>query len=227
MLISVIIPTFNEAENMHALLASLSSQTPVPQIIIADGGSSDATLKIAAEFEVQIVRSDKGRGQQLKAGAEQARGDILLFLHADCKFSKDGLAAIQNHLKDRPECVGGNFRLQFDGYNNFSRGLTKFYAWIRKRGLYYGDSGIFVRREVYAALGGIRPLSLMEDYDFTRRLEKIGSTCCIVNPALITSSRKFEGRRGSTIIWGWLKIHALYYLGVAPEKLAKNYYNNG
>ena len=135
-MISVIIPTFNEAENLPILLASLAGQTTAHQIIVVDGGSSDATLQIAADFETQIVHSKKGRGLQLKAGAELAQGDILFFLHADCQFPAGGLAAMQNHLQERPECPGGNFCLQFDGESDFATWLTRFYGWIRQRGLY-------------------------------------------------------------------------------------------
>lgn len=119
--------------------------------------------------------------------------------------------------------VGGNFRLLFDGDSGFSRWLTGFYAWIRARGLYYGDSAIFVRRRVYQDLGGLRPLALMEDYDFTRRLERRGKTRCIDDPPLVTSSRRFEGRRPTSIVLGWLKIHALYHLGISPDRLARLY----
>ncbi|MEE8225733.1 MAG: hypothetical protein V3R30_02845, partial [Kiloniellales bacterium] len=89
---------------------------------------------------------------------------------------------------------------------------------------YYGDSGVFVRRDVYDALGGVRPIALMEDFDFTRRLERFGETCCIDEPPLITSSRRFEGRHPIQIVWGWLKIHALFYLNVSPNLLARMYY---
>ena len=226
-MISIIIPTFNEAENLRRVLDQLSSQSPPPQIIIADGGSSDATLAIAAEYNAHIVSAPKGRGRQLEAGALLAQGSILFFLHADCRFPAGGLQAIQRHLDDQRDCVGGNFRLHFDGESNFAQWLTRFYGWIRERGLYYGDSGIFVRRDVYLRLGGMRPLDLMEDYDFSRRLEKAGQTVCVTQPALTTSSRKFEGKWGPAIVWGWLKIHALYYLGVSPKKLAIAYYGKG
>ncbi len=225
-MITVIIPTFNEADNLKLLLEDLSPQKDDHEIIIADGGSDDNTLTVAENFGAKIIRSDQGRGQQLKAGAEHACGKILLFLHADSRFPSGGLMAIENQMADQPDCVGGNFRLLFDGDTGFSRWLIKFYAWIRKRGIYYGDSGIFIRRGVYIQIGGFKPVALMEDYDFTRRMEKAGATCCIEEPALITSSRKFQGQRASAIIWGWLKIHALYHFGVPPEKLAKLYYRN-
>ncbi len=115
----------------------------------------------------------------------------------------------------------------FDGDTGFSRWLTGFYAWFRRHGLYYGDSGVFVRRDVYRALGGIGPIALMEDFEFTRRLERIGPTCCLEDPPLVTSSRRFEGRHPLAIVWGWSVIHALYYLKVSPVRLAQLYDRRG
>jgi hypothetical protein len=133
------------------------------------------------------------------------------------------LGAIAGRLGTAPEIVGGNFHLLFDGNDDLSRWLEGFYAWIRRRGVYYGDSGVFLRRAVFEALGGIRPIALMEDYDLIRRLESFGPTICIEDPPLETSSRRFHGRRRGEIVWGWLKIHALFHLGVSPDRLARLY----
>src|SRR3712207_8591705 len=97
-------------------------------------------------------------------------------------------------LRDRPEVVGGNYRLVFDGEDGFSRWLAGFYAAIRALGFWYGDSGIFVRRAAYDALGGVRPIAVMEDYDLVRRIRRAGPTACLAEPPLTTSSRRFEGR---------------------------------
>jgi len=219
-LLSVIIPTLNEAENLGILLDRLAGEPVTHEIIVVDGGSEDSTVDIASAAEVHVLSTPRGRGQQVVVGADVASGDILLFLHADSRFPKGGLAAVRRALETAPEAVGGNFRLLFDGDDEFSRWLDGFYARIRGRGIYYGDSAIFVRRAVYDRLGGIRPIALMEDYDFVRRLEKAGKTVCIGEPAMITSSRRFDGRRKGAIIWGWIKIHLLYYLGVSPRVLA-------
>ena len=122
-----------------------------------------------------------------------------------------------------PACPGGNFRLLFDGDDGFSRWLNGFYAWLRRRGFYDGDSGIFIRRSVLEALGGIRPIALMEDHDLVRRLERIGGTMCIADPPLLTSSRRFAGRPPVRIIAGWVRIHLSYYCGIAPARLAELY----
>ena len=80
-----------------------------------------------------------------------------------------------------------------------------------------------MRRSVYQRLGGIRPIALMEDYDFVKRLEASGTTCCIDDPGLVTSARRFQGRHPMAIVLGWLIIHGLFYLGVPPERLARIY----
>ncbi len=222
-MISIIIPTLNEAENLPRLLSHLRVEDAPAEIIVVDGGSGDGTARIAMDHGVRLLSSAAGRGRQLVAGAAAAKGDVLLFLHADSRFPKGGLERIDAVLESEPDIVGGNFRLLFDGGEAFSTWLNGFYAWIRSHGVYYGDSGIFVRRAVYEAIGGMRPLALMEDFDFTRRLEKSGKTCCIPDPPLVTSSRRFQCRHPAAIVFGWLKIHALFYLGVRSETLARLY----
>ena len=223
MLISVIIPTLNEADRLPALVASLlTDQTPC-EIIVVDGGSEDATCAIADDLGARVLEAPRGRGQQLAAGCAAARGDVLLQLHADTVFPVGGLTAIAGVLEDDAELVGGNFRILFDGGSDFAEWLTGFYAWFREYGLYYGDSGIFVRRRTYDALGGIRPISVMEDLDFTRRLERTGKTVCIEDPALISSSRRFDGRKRWRIVSGWIVMHLLYFAGVSPDRLAALY----
>ncbi len=222
-MISVVIPTLNEAPRLPPLLLRLADDPAHHEVIVVDGGSKDGTESVAHGLGVRVLRSAPGRGQQLALGAAAAQGDTLLFLHADSGFPRRGLTRIEGILADNPECPGGNFRLVFDGDTPFSRWLTGFYAGIRARGLYYGDSGVFVRRTVYEEIGGIRPIELMEDYEFTRRLERKGRTCCINDPPLTTSSRRFEGRRRLAIVLGWLEIHALFHLGVSPRLLAKRY----
>ena len=223
--VSVVIPTLNEADRLGPLLGTLQGEPGLKEIIVVDGGSTDGTPSIAERLGTRLIMSERGRGHQLRAGAAAATGEFLLFLHADSVFPQGGLAAIGEILDRNPHVPGGNFRVVFDGDTRFARGLTVFYAWIRCFALYYGDSGIFVRRAVYAALGGFRPMALMEDYEFVRRLERAGPTCRIEDPPLITSSRKFAGRRPVAIVWGWALLHLLYWAGVSPGRLAWLYYH--
>ena len=223
-MISVVIPTLNEAEALPLLLADLARESGLAEIIVVDGGSRDGTQDIARQAGARLVEAPAGRGTQLHAGASTARGAIILFLHADSRFPAGGAARIAEELAAQRRAPGGNFRLVFDGGDSFCTWLTGFYAWMRRRGLYYGDSGIFVRRETYAALGGFRGHDILEDYDFVRRLERAGPTLCLAEPPLVTSARKFAGRRPVAIVAGWLWLHALYALGVAPQRLARRYY---
>ena len=222
-MISIIILTLNEERLLPSLLDAICQQGADHEVIVVDGGSQDRTLEIADCHGGQTLSSPPGRGNGICVGAKEARGDILFFLHADSMVLPEALHRINEVLSADTEIIGGNFRLVFDGDTPFSRWLTRSYAWIRSIGLYYGDSGIFVRRSVYEALGGFRPIPLMEDLDFVRRLERFGRTCCIKDPPLITSSRRFEKRRPARIVYGWVRLHVLFWLGVSPDRLAKIY----
>lgn len=223
-MISVIIPTLNEVKNLPHLLVRLGNETTKHEVIVVDGGSDDGTPDAARRYGAQVVEMDAGRGNQLRRGAEQASGGILLFLHADSEFPVGGLNSIDQIFATSTEIVGGNFRLLFGGKTKFSRLLTCYYALIRSCGYYYGDSAIFVLRKVYDTIGGVRPIALMEDFDFVRRMERFGKTMCIKDPPLVTSSRRFENRNLIGVVFSWLKIHILYRLGVSPKRLAEIYY---
>lgn len=223
-MISVVIPTLDEAARVPALLRALRTEPVALETVVVDGGSADGTAETARKAGATLVLSaPRGRGQQMAAGAAAARGEVLLFLHADTLFPAGGLVALDRLLRERPEIVGGNFPLLFDGDDAFSRWLTVFYAGIRRLGFYYGDSGIFVRRDVFERIGGVRPIALMEDYDLVRRLRCAGPTVCLTGPPLATCSRRFEGRRPAAIVFGWVRIHLLYWLGADPERLAALY----
>lgn len=220
MRLSVIIPTLNEADRLADCLTPLGETDA--EIIVCDGGSTDRTTDIARQYGALVVSSEPGRGQQLHAGVAEATGDIFVFLHADTILAPGALDAVEAALSD-PAIGGGNFRVLFDGPSEFARWLTGFYAWLRRNGVYYGDSVIFVRRSVLDDIGGITPIALMEDYDLTRRLERHGPTVCIDNPPVITSSRRFEGRKPWRIFTQWVVIHALFHAHVSPQCLARLY----
>ncbi len=222
-MISIIIPVINEADNLNRLLPVLRSSLVPHEVIVVDGGSTDGSDAVAEQHGATALSAPRGRGTQLQAGVAVSSGQTLLFLHADTDFDTRGLAAMVCALGANPNLVGGNFLVIFEGDREFCQDLTRFYAWMRRRGNYYGDSAIFVRRSVYDRLGGIRGIPLMEDYDFVRRMERAGRTICIQEPPVITSSRRFEGRTWPNIVWGWIKMHALYALGVSPARLARMY----
>ncbi|WP_291295717.1 TIGR04283 family arsenosugar biosynthesis glycosyltransferase [Elioraea sp.] len=222
-MISVVIPALNEAARLPGLLAQLRADAPLHEILVSDGGSVDDTAAVAAANGARCIGGTPGRGVQLARGIAASRGSVVLMLHADSRFPHGGLAAIEAALSARPEAQGGNFRLLFDGDDPFSRWLEGFYARLRRHGVYYGDSGIFIRRSALDAIGGIRPIALMEDFDLARRMERAGPTVTIAQPALTTSSRRFVGRGPRAIVTGWIRLHLLHALGVSPDQLARIY----
>ncbi|MCZ7567927.1 MAG: TIGR04283 family arsenosugar biosynthesis glycosyltransferase [Ardenticatenaceae bacterium] len=220
-LISVITPALNEEEMLPLRAAEVAAQTPPWEWVVADGGSRDATVAAARAHGAIVVVAPRGRGAQLNAGAAAAQGEVLLFLHADTALPPGSLDAVRTAATD-PALVGGNFRLRFEGRDVASRLFTAYYRaqqqWLN---VYYGDSAIFVRREVFAALSGFRNDPIMEDYDFVRRLEQLGPTACL--PLTVTTSaRRYRGRVVRTIAT-WASILLLYRLGVPPARLARLY----
>jgi rSAM/selenodomain-associated transferase 2 len=221
--ISIIIPTLDEEYSLPALLDAICQQSATHEVIVVDGCSRDRTVQLAHSAGARTLVSGPGRGAGMSLGAKASRGDVLFFLHADSTLPPGALDRINETLSADANIIGGNFRLVFDGNTEFSRRLTRFCAWIRLLGFYYGDSGIFVRRSVYKAIGGFRPIPVMEDWDFVRRLQRFGRTCCIEDPPLVTSSRRFAGRHPFEIIYGLVRIHALFWFGVSPDRLVEMY----
>lgn len=220
-MVSVVIPALNEENRIGVLIASLRSLTGDKEIIVADGGSSDRTVDVAASNGARVVRCPRGRGIQQREGAAAASGDVLWFLHADCRPAGDALRAMETALLDR-RVVGGNFRLIFEGNGSAPRQMTWLYPKLRLLGLSYGDAGIFVRRSAYDEVGGFRPMPLFEDLDFVRRLKPMGRFAHLDCP-IRASSRRFEGRNYGRAWATWITLQLLYWFGVSPNRLARWY----
>jgi GT2 family glycosyltransferase len=156
----------------------------------------------------------------MNAAARLARGEALLFLHADTRLPADALALIEAALA-QPEVCGGNFSLIFDGQTWGARILTRLYPWLRLGGMCYGDSGFFVRRGVFEAVGGFRDLPIFEDCDLYARLRRKGRFARLAARAT-TSARRFEGRFLRTFAL-WAMLQMLYWLGVSPRRLDRFY----
>lgn len=220
MRISIVIPVFNEANTIEAAADALRQLRGEVEVIVVDGGSSDETVALARACGLNVISALRGRGQQMNAGAACTQGEILLFLHADTHLPPDALALITDALQS-PEVCGGNFSLRFEGGKVSAKILTHLYPWLRCVGLIYGDSAIFVRRSVFAAVGGYRPIPLFEDCDLYRRVRRAGQFVRLKEYAT-TSSRRFEGRFLRTFIF-WTTMQVLYWLGVSPQHLARAY----
>lgn len=219
--LSIIIPALNEAHSIGATLDAVRKLRGRVEVIVVDGGSVDGTVEISRAGGARVVECGRGRGLQMHAGACDARGDVLWFLHADTTPPADAAERIVEALSDA-RVAGGNFRVLFGGGRAAARFLTWLYPQLRMLGLCYGDSGIFVRREVYERVGGFKPFPIFEDLDLVRRLRRAGRMAHV--PAtVITSSRRFEGRSFALTFARWSALQALYWLGVHPRRLGRMY----
>lgn len=220
MSISVIIPTLNEEFALEHTLKSIGRDV---EIIVADGGSSDSTIRIANDFAEKVILSERGRGAQMDRGAREASGDILLFLHADTRLPDNWREKVEEALGD-DRVVGGGFRLKIDS-KGFCFRIIEAMVNIRSRylGLIYGDQAIFVRRDIFFKSGGFKGLPLMEDVDLMKRLKREGKII-LLDAAVSISPRHWEKYGiAPTTIRNWLFL-LLYYLGVSPERLYQRYY---
>jgi rSAM/selenodomain-associated transferase 2 len=217
--LSVVIPALDEAAVLADTLASLPAGT---EVIVADGGSADATRAIARAHGARVVESAPGRAVQMNAGAAAATGAVLLFLHADTRLPEGAPQAIAAALAD-PEVVGGAFRLGIDSEDGFLR-VVAAAANLRGRltGVFYGDQGVFARREAFAALGGFPPLPIMEDVAFGRRLKRLGRVV-LLRDRVATSARRWERENPLYTTLRNTVLVSLFLLGVAPERLARWY----
>lgn len=216
--VSVVIPTLNEEACLATTLASVLSEAD--EVMVVDGGSTDATAQIATRSGARVIRAPRGRGSQLDAGARRALGGWLVFLHADTWLEAGWAAALRGLGGD---VVGGAFRFTVDSprraYRLIEAGVALRCRLFR---LPYGDQGIFVRRATYERLGGFAPYPFMEDVEFMRRLHREGSLAFPPGRAF-TSPRRWE-RQGmvSTSLRNGCVL-ALYTAGWSPRRLARLY----
>lgn len=216
--IAVVIPALDEAVRIGPLLDALAG---FDEVVVADGGSSDATLAVAAARAwVRVLSAPRGRGPQLNAGARACRADILLFLHADTCLPADATRLIHDALRD-PDVAGGAFRAEFDGGGP----LMRLAAWCTRfdTGLTtFGDQAFFTRRSAWEAAGGFPDWPFLEDVEMRRRLKRQGRFLKLRASAR-TSARRFqaEGALRRFALNGWVLL--LHRLGARPERLIRFY----
>jgi rSAM/selenodomain-associated transferase 2 len=220
MKLSAVIPCWNEATTIEAAIAS--AHQIADEVIVADAASPDGTAQIATRAGARVVIASRGRGAQLAAGAASASGDVLLFVHADARLPSDARRAIELALAD-PDVGGGNFRLRFEPTTTWGRVFARVdHERRRWLGIYYGDSGLFVRRGIYDAIGGFRALPILEDHDLARRLERATRTVYVDHIPIAASARRFADHPLRTL-GVWMLIQTLASTGIAPQRLARLY----
>lgn len=218
MRLSIIIPTLNEEKLIERTLLAVKACAPDAELLVVDGGSSDATV-VRATQHARVISAARGRGGQLNTGAEATHGDILLFLHADTIPDADGITELLSVMQDEVT-AGGAFRMRFDDarplYRRISANVTQ--RSLRTRS-YTGDQGIFTRRSTFEQLRRYNDWPFMEDVDYSERMSKQGQV------VLLTSEVETSARRHRQ--WGLLRtqltvivIRILYLLKVHPARYA-------
>lgn len=191
-MISVIIPTLDEADSLGQIIAAARDEKISCEILVIDAGSSDASVAIATAAGARVLESRRRqRAHQLNLGAMHARGELLLFLHADTLLPRNALPLVSGALEDR-EVVGGAFTRRYASPSRFLH-ATCFLARWRNRliGWHLGDQAMFVRATTFFQLGGFQEVDQFEDLDFSRRLRKLGKTVTL-RRCVTTSSRRFD-----------------------------------
>jgi rSAM/selenodomain-associated transferase 2 len=224
MKISVIIPAYNEESCLAHCIESVRSQNHPAEIIVTDGGSEDSTRTMARNLSVKVIDiGERNLGKQLNKAAAIAKGEIILFLHADSLLTSGIFEQIEASLNQK-EYIGGAFRMKLTGKRSFYRFLEAggdLYCQLTKT--YFGDRGIFIRASVFKQMEGFREMAIMADVEFSRRMNSLGKTAFLPGP-IISSSRKFDSEGSvntlSKILWALLA----YRLGYPPEKIREKYY---
>ena len=215
--ISIIIPTLNESKNIKATLASTQASRNV-EVIVVDGGSQDNTVDIAKSFGVTVISGYQNRASQMNAGAMNATGDILLFLHADTLLPANFDTMIRTALQ-QPIVVAGAFSLRINAAKAGLRLVEWGVKWRSKcLQMPYGDQGIFLSKEKFNNIGGFPELPIMEDFELIRHLKHLGKITFIPTP-VVTSPRRWlkKGILQTTFI-NQIVIIA-YFIGISPKRI--------
>lgn len=227
MKLSVIIATKNEEATIYKTLEALARLVNVDEVVISDGGSTDATLQLVRDYNIskdlKIIESPSAvHAELLNRGAQNSNGDALWFLAADARPMQGSGRQIKHYLRFE-EVVGGNFEVIFtSNESRWARFLTRMYPELRKSGLVYGDSAPFVRRKTFDEIGGFRDFPEFEYIDLHKRLTKKGRFVH-VPLAVRVSAKRFADKGYTRSFLRWSLVQGLYWFGVPARFLAKLY----
>lgn len=221
--LSIIVPVLNEASQLPAILAQLLGlQHGACEVLLVDGGSQDDTVAMARSAGFTVWISERGRAEQMNFGARAAKGEILLFLHADTQLPDSADQIIFNAMQDDSR-QWGRFNVRIAGRSWMFKVIATMMnirsAWT---GIATGDQAIFVRRQAFQLVGGFPRQALMEDIEFSKRIKKRSRPICLYQ-RVTTSGRRWEAKGLWRTIFLMWRLRLAYFLGVDPESLAKLY----
>ena len=221
--LSIVIPVLNEAATIEAALRALAPlRARGAEVIVVDGGSADDTAALAKPFADAVIASERGRATQMNAGAKVARGDVLLFLHADTRLPPDADRLVLEGLANAGR-VWGRFDVAIQGRHPLLPIVAaSMNARSRLTGIATGDQAMFVTRKAFNAAGGFPEIALMEDIALSQHLKRISPPLCL-HARVTTSGRRWESRGVlRTILLMW-RLRLAYFLGTNPDALARRY----
>lgn len=216
--VSIVVPVLNDAPSLRRLTDDLRDTEF--EVVVVDGGSDDDSKCVASSVG-RVVSAPRGRGTQLAAGVGAASGEWIWFVHADTRLSQRVATALVDRL-DKPGW--GFFSVRLDGASWPYRVIERAMSWrSAASGIATGDQGIFVHRELLAAVGGVPRQPLLEDVELCRRLRRLAKPVVVQEP-LVTSSRRWErhGIARTILAMWWLRLR--YFAGADPNSLARQYY---
>ncbi len=222
-MVSIIIPVLNEEKAIPALMENLCSQEESCEVIMVDGGSTDQSVEICSKYkDLTVITSENGRANQMNMGAGIAKGNVLLFLHADTLLPKGGIKSIEAAMGEE-DTVGGSFYMKFD-MENFAFRFFSAFTRINSAYLTYGDQAIFIRKSVFEEIGAYKQLPILEDFEIQKRLRKNGKFVKLPL-AVITSARRFlhNGIFKQQLLN--IAMVCAYELGCSPAKI-KTFYKD-
>lgn len=227
-MISVIVPVLDEARVIDSFLSQFDALAGDFELLVVDGGSTDGTCELTGTYcqadpdGRRLLRAPRQRARQMNAGARQARGNILLFLHVDTLLPPEGLATIATTLGETG-AVGGRFKVRMSDRRWQYRFVEIGINWRDAvSGGFTGDQAIFVERDVFFRLGGFPEIPLCEDVEFVRRLKRAGGLVSLTPPVVTSSRRYLKWGPFRTAVRMWA-IKGLYLAGVPANRLSTLY----
>jgi rSAM/selenodomain-associated transferase 2 len=225
-MISIITPIINESENINPFLIHLNTLEGDFELILVDGGSTDDTISMINKYKktfkrkLKLVKTSQGRGKQMNEGAKIAEGNIFLFLHIDCTLEKDAINVIENETKSR-NIIGGGMVQAFSNPDFFLRFISSYGNFrVKINKIFFGDFGIFIRKEIFEKIGGYDDIVFLEDVEFSKKMKKYGELIQI-DRKITTSSRRFQSIGKFKVTLLFITALIINLVGVRPKFLIK------